>query len=420
LVQIFSTGYVLSGEGEAGTNAAVVTRQRATGSGVILSADGYIVTNGHVVSNARRVRVRLAVQTPGRSSMEPSGKMLDARIVGIDRETDLAVLKIDREALPFLKLGDSDTLRQGQLVMAFGNPLGLENSVSMGVVSSTGRQIKPDDSMIYVQTDAPINPGNSGGPLVDSDGRMMGINTFILSQSGGSEGLGFAIPSNIVKNVYTQIKAEGHVHRSEIGVFAQTITPPLATGLRLAQDWGVLLADVTPGGPADKAGLKVGDIVLTLNGKGMMNARQLEVNLYRYSVGQKVNIEVLRDSSKISYPVPVTEREDDPQRFADMVDPAKNLIPKLGILGISIDQKITAMFPDLRNSFGVVVAARGGDSPYAGDSLQLGDVIYSVNTVPVSSVEALRSAIDGLKDTDALVVQVERGGKLLYITMTIE
>ena len=182
----------------------------------------------------------------------------------------------------------------------------------------------------------------------------------------------------------------------------------------------MLLADVTPGGPADKAGLKVGDIVVSLNGKEMMNARQMEVNLYRYSVGQKVNVEVLRDGSKIGYPVPVTEREDDPQRFADMVDPAKNLIPKLGILGISIDQKITSMFPDLRNSFGVVVAARGGDSPYTGESLQLGDVIYSVNTVPVSSVDALRSALDSLKDIDPLVLQVERNGKLLYVTMTIE
>ena len=420
LVQIFSTGYVLGGEGDAGTNTAVVTRQRATGSGVILSADGYIVTNAHVVSNAHRVRVRLAVEMPGRSAMQPSGKMLDARIVGVDRDSDVAVLKIEQTGLPFLKLGDSDTLRQGELVMAFGNPLGLENSVSMGVVSSAGRQIKPDDTMIYIQTDAPINPGNSGGPLVDADARVMGINTFILSQSGGSEGLGFAIPSNIVKNVYTQIKAEGHVHRSEIGVFAQSITPPLATGMRLAQDLGVVLADVTPDGPGDKAGLQVGDIVVSLNGKVMMNARQLEVNLYRYSVGQKVNMEVLRGGSKLTYAVPVTEREDDPQRFADMADPTKNLVVKLGILGISIDRKLAEMLPDLRNSYGVVVAARGGDSPYTGDSLQLGDVIYAVNTEPVSSVEALRSAIDGLMDTDPLVLQVERGGRLLYLTMTIE
>jgi serine protease Do len=420
LVQIFSTGYVLGGEGEGGTNAAVVTRQRATGSGVILSADGYIVTNSHVVSNAHRVRVRLAVEMPGHSIMQPSGKMLDARIVGIDRDSDLAVLKIDQTGLSFLKLGDSDTLRQGELVMAFGNPLGLENSVSMGVVSSAARQIKPDDNNIYIQTDAPINPGNSGGPLVDADGRVMGINTFILSQSGGSEGLGFAIPSNIVKNVYTQIKAEGHVHRSEIGVFAQSITPPLATGMRLAQDWGVVLADVTPDGPGDKAGLKIGDIVISLNGRIVTNARQLEVNLYRYSVGQKVNVEVLRGASKLTYSVPVVEREDDPMRFADMVDPTKNLVTKLGILGISIDRRITEMLPNLRNSYGVVVAAKGGDTPYVGDSLQLGDVIYAVNTEPVSSVEALRMAIDGLKDTDPLVLQVERDERLLYITLTIE
>jgi serine protease Do len=357
---------------------------------------------------------------PGHTDMQPSGKMLDARVVGVDRDSDLAVLKIDQTGLSFLKLGDSDTLRQGEIVMAFGNPLGLENSVSMGVVSSVGRQIKPDDSMIYVQTDAPINPGNSGGPLVDADARVMGINTFILSQSGGSEGLGFAIPSNVVKNVYTQIRAEGHVHRSEIGVFVQSITPPLATGLRLTKDWGVVVADVTPEGPGDKAGLKVGDIVVSLNGKLMMNARQLEVNLYRYSVGQKVNVEILRGDSKMTYSVAVAERQDDPMRFADMVDPTKNLVPKLGILGISIDAKIAEMLPDLRNSYGVVVAARGGDSPYTGDSLQLGDVIYSVNTEPVSSVAALRMAIDALKDTDPVVLQVERESRLLYITLTIE
>lgn len=420
VVQIFSTGYALSEEADGGTNTAVVTRQRATGSGVILSADGYIVTNSHVVANARRVRVRVPAEMPGHPLLEPADKVLDARIVGLDRDSDLAVLKVDKTGLSFLSLGDSDLLRQGQLVMAFGNPLGLENSVSMGVVSSVARQIKPDDTMIYIQTDAPINPGNSGGPLVDVSGHVIGINTFILSQSGGNEGLGFAIPSNVVRNVYTQLRAEGHVHRSEIGVSVETITPALATGLRLAQDWGVVVADVEANEPAAKAGLEAGDIVLSLNGKTMRDARQFELNLYRYRVGQKVSLELLRGDTKLSVDVPVEEREDDPQRFADMVDPAKNTVSRLGILGIEIDRKIAAMLPELRKKYGVVVAARYGDSPYSGDSLVLGDVIYSVNTTPVTSVQALRAALDALKETDPLVMQVERRGRLLFVTMTIE
>jgi len=422
VVQIFATGYVLNDERESGSNAAIVTRQRATGSGVVVSADGYIVTNAHVVSNARQVRVRMADESPSGpgAAMQPSGKILDARIVGVDRETDLAVLKVERTDLNPLALGDSDLLRQGQLVMAFGNPLGLENSVSMGVVSSVARQIKPDDTMIYIQTDAPINPGNSGGPLVDADGRVMGINTFIFSQSGGSEGLGFAIPSNIIKNVYAQIRHEGHVHRSEIGVFAQTITPQMAAGLGLSQDWGVLLSDVEPGGPGDVAGLQPGDIVASLNGKDVGNARQMEVDLYRYAVGAKIEIVVVRNGTKQTIHVVTVEQHGDPLRFADMADPTKNLVNRLGILGIDVDQNVAALLPDLRRHYGVVVAARGGDSPYGGDSLQLGDVIYSVNNMPVTGVASLRKALDGLKETDPLVLQVERNGRLMYVTLEIE
>jgi len=423
VVQIFASGYTLSNpeSGDGRTAAAIITRQRDTGSGVIVSADGYIVTNYHVVSNARRVRVRVGADPAAeKSQAKPEGKLVEGAVVGLDRDTDLAVVKIDRTGLPFLTLGDSDALRQGELIMAFGSPLGLENSVSMGVVSSVARQIKPDDAMIYIQTDAPINPGNSGGPLVNVDGQVMGLNTFILSQSGGSEGLGFAIPSNIVKNVYQQLHDEGHVHRAEIGVFAQTITPTLAQGLRLARDWGVLLADVDPDGPAAKAGLQQGDIVLSLNAKPMENARQLEVNLYRYRVGQKVTVDVLRGEERLSYPVAVIEREDDPERFADMVDPVKNIVPKLGILGIEIDKKVADLLPELRKQYGVVVAARSGDSPYSGDSLQLGDVIVSVNGTPVTSVAALKTEIDKVKDTDPLVLQVQRADRLMYLTMVVE
>ena len=422
VVQIFSTGYVLNEERDSGSNAAIVTRQHASGSGVVVSADGFIVTNAHVVSNARKVRVRIAdgASDAPASAPQPSGRMLDASVVGIDRETDLAVIRVDRSDLTPLPLGDSDSLHQGQLVMAFGNPLGLENSVSMGVVSSVARQIKPEDTMIYIQTDAPINPGNSGGPLVDADGRVMGLNTFILSQSGGSEGLGFAIPSNIIRNVYQQLRQEGHVHRSEVGVYAQTITPQMAAGLQLPQDWGVLLSDVTPGGPGDIAGLQPGDIVLNLNGKIESNARQMEVDLYRYPVGAKVELLVFRDGQKRAIQVSTVERHGDPERFADLVDPGKNLVGRLGILGIDVDQRVSALLPDLRKHYGVVVAARGGDAAYSGDSLHLGDVIYEMNNAPITDVVTLRKQLDLLKDSDALVLQVERDGKLMYVTLEIE
>jgi serine protease Do len=193
----------------------------------------------------------------------------------------------------------------------------------------------------------------------------------------------------------------------------------MAGSLKLPQDWGVILSDVSPDGPADKAGLKPGDIVLSLNGKMMENARQLDVNLYRYKLGDKVNVLVLRGEEKVTYPVAVTVREDDPQRFADMVDPVKNIVLQLGILGIGIDKDISQLLPDLRRSIGVVVAARAGESPYYGDALKLGDVIYEVNGSPVSSVEALRSALDKLKESDPLTLLVERDGHLVYVTMQL-
>ena len=423
VVQIFSTGYVTAEDSDSSNTAALLSQQRSTGSGIVLSDDGFIVTNAHVVKGARRIQVRLSVvRSRGRlPSFEPEVKLLDAKLIGMDREMDVAVIKIDRTGLPHLPLGNSDQVRQGELVMAFGTPRGLEGSVSMGIVSSTSRELHPDDFLAYIQTDAPINPGNSGGPLIDSQGRVVGINTFILSQSGGSEGLGFAIPSNMVSTIYSQIRKEGHVHRGRIGVYVETITPALAEGLSLDRDWGIVVGDVAPEGPADKAGVKVGDVVVTANGRTMRNARQLEAYIYRSPMKEKITLVVLRGQDQLTIEVPVMDSVDDPQRFADMVTPEENLVSRLGILGIGIDKDLAAMLPGLRNSYGVLVAAGSSATDLtSGTGLQPGDVIYSVNQTPIATVEALRKKVGEFKPGDEVAMQIERSGKLMFVAIEIE
>ena len=418
IVQILATGYV------PGVNQVnMLTKQRSSGSGVVLDANGFIVTNAHVVEGARRVQVALNANEMqnGRkgSILKPRGEIVGAQIVGIDRETDLAVRKVDKSNLPFLKLGDSDTVEKGQLVLAFGSPMGLENSVTMGIVSSIARQLRPEDRMIYIQPDAPINPGNSGGPLVDTHGNVIGINTLIFSQSGGSEGIGFAAPSNIVKNVYNQIRSTGRVRRGEIGVSVQTITPLLATGLDLPRVGHVVIADVEPYSPAASAGLRIGDIILSLDRKPMENGRQFDVNLYSRLVGDHVILEIQRGVIDKIIKVEIRERPNDPGRFSDMVSPERNLIPKLGILALDLDETISRMLPPLRVKTGVVVANRA-NLLYEQDELLPGDVIHFINNQEIHSLEDLKAFVDNLAAFDAVVVQVERRGQFKYISFEME
>ncbi|HEX3682442.1 MAG TPA: trypsin-like peptidase domain-containing protein [Bryobacteraceae bacterium] len=422
VVQIFARSYVTPEDSE--NNGPLLTAENSSGSGILMSPDGYILTNAHVVKNAHSLKVQLNVRVAAEARELGDRSMnrpIAGTLVGMDRDSDLALIKIDKKNLPYLPFGNSDELKQGQIVLALGNPLGLDNSVSLGVVSAVARQIKPDDEMVYIQTDAPINPGNSGGPLVDSEGRVVGINTFILTQSGGSEGIGFAIPSNIAHEVYTQLKAHGHVHRAQLGITGETITPQMAEGLELETTHGVIVSDLEPNGPAEHAGLQADDIIVALNGKRMTTKHELEANVFRLTPGTKVTVRVQRGDSQLDLPV-VTEEQsgEELDTLADMVDPVKNVVPELGIVGLDITKTIHDLMPDLRRPTGVVVAARAANTPYSGPVLQTGDVIYAVNHRVIDNVAQLRSTLDGMKSGEAAVLTIEREGHLLYVAIELE
>jgi serine protease Do len=422
VVQIFVRSYVTAET--TSSSGELLTAEDSSGSGIILSDDGYILTNAHVVKSAHSVKVQLNMRTEAEAREQgehvPS-RPLVGNVVGVDHDSDLAVLKIDRKHLPYLTFGDSDELKQGQIVLALGNPLGLDNSVSMGVVSALSRQIKTDDPMVYIQTDAPINPGNSGGPLVDTDGRVVGINTLIFTQSGGSEGIGFAIPGNVAREVYQQLRAQGHVHRSQLGIVAQTVTPDMAEGLKLETDHGVIISDLEPKGAAAHAGLEIDDIIIGMNGSSIASLHQLEARVLRAKPGTTVAVKVQRGAGQLELPV-VTEEQSGSEldALADLVDPVKNVVPELGIVGLDITKPVLELMPDLRRPAGVVVAARKTGAPYSGGAMAVGDVIYSINRQVVSGVAQLRQYLQKLKPGDSAVLLVEREGRLIYLPLQLD
>ena len=423
VVQIFVTGYASPDEEDRAASSEPQL-ERSSGSGVIVDADGYIVTNAHVVENATRIEVELPFDTAGgarsRSILKRRGRTVGAQIVAIDAETDIAVVKVEARGLPALPFGDSDSLRAGQLVLAFGSPLGLDSSVSMGVVSAVARQLIPEDPMIYVQTDATINPGNSGGALVDTDGRLVGINTLIYTQSGGSEGIGFAAPSNIVRNVFTQIRKYGRVRRGEIGVTTQTITPLMAEALGLTFEGAVVLSDVMPGSPAAKAGLEPGDVVLTLDGKPMENGRQFRINVYTRGVGEQVAVDVRRGERTLSVRVPVVERESETGQLEALIG-TQQATRTLGVIALDLTAPIAAMLPPVRRGAGAVVARVTPEAPYSHQGrLQPGDVIYALNGKPIANVEDLKNAAAALKPSAAAVLLIERQSTLMYLAFRVE
>ncbi len=421
VVKVLVTGYGPASSEEGG-KTAVIRRQHAIGSGVIVDPNGYIITNAHVVEGAQAVKV---VLRPAVGDLNPvaavaHGRTLKAKIAGVDRRSDLAVLKVDAAGLPTLPIGDYRQVRQGEVVLAFGSPEGLDDSVTMGVVSSVARQPDPDQPMIFIQTDAAVNPGNSGGPLVDTAGHLIGINTFILSESGGSQGINFAIPSVIVRFVYDEILLHGHVHRRLLGLNLQALTPALAAGLGLPAERGLIAADVLPDGPAAKSGVEIGDILMAIDGAPVNSLPEYEAALYRAPHGEAVTLELARNARKLSLKVPVLEQQQhEVDDLAGLVDPGKNLVPALGILGIEVTGQIAAMLDDLRIGSGVLVAAKAADAAVETD-LAPGDVIHALNGAPVESLEALRAALARLKPGDAVALQVERESRLLYMAFELD
>jgi serine protease Do len=422
VVQIQVTGYGARDDGDRGDVSAVVTRQRSVGSGFVIDPEGYILTNAHVVSGAQRVQIVLPIVEPqGAIATALSGKtpVIPARIVGITTEIDLAVLKVDGVKLPALPLATYKQLRQGETVFAFGSPNGLRNTVTHGLVSAVARQTDPDSPLIYIQTDAPINPGNSGGPLVNVRGEVVGVNTFILSQSGGNEGLGFAIPCATARTVFRQLRQFGQLRRQEVGMSMQTITPVMAASLGLARDFGVVVSDVWPGGPAEAAGMKIGDILVSTDGQPVENLPSVNYFFRLRDSPDAVQIIVLRDGTEHALRVAAVEEKSQFDSVSSLADPEKNLVPELGILGVEINPTIAAAATGLRDSYGIIVVARASGA--AGDvPLQARDVIRSLNNKPVATLDSLRDRMKEIKPGTPVTLQVQREGHLMFVSFTLE
>jgi serine protease Do len=422
VVEILVTGYGVPEE-EHGRTSNQISRQRSSGSGVLVDSSGYIMTNAHVIQGAVSLKVLVSKPSPPSGVPAPrfqTPRTFDARVLGVDRESDLALLKIDERRLPSLRFGESVTLSQGDLVLALGSPMHLRNSLAMGVVSSPARAISDDDPVLYVQTDASINPGDSGGALINTNGRLIGLNTFILTKSGGNEGIGFAIPSDVVQNVYHQLRQTGVVSRGTLGLFVQNITPPMAKGLDLSGDEGVLVADVDNNGPADIAGFKRRDIILSFNGNPIETARQFDDAVYRRPIGAKLIIAVQRGTQKLLLMPRIGGHAPKADPLMALISPAKNLVPRLGIFCIEIDDQLTQMIPGLRRQYGLLVAARSpeGQAPFI--DLRPGDIIHTLNNLPIALLDLFRMKIDEFKHGDPVALQIERDGRFQYVAFEID
>src|SRR5579875_517422 len=378
------------------------------GSGFIISPDGYILTNAHVVENADSVKVRLS-----------DHRTFAAKIVGTDKIYDIALIKINATGLPTVAIGDSRTLKPGQWVVAIGSPYGLDHSVSAGIVSYVGRTLGSNDqpTVPFIQTDVPINRGNSGGPLFNMQGQVVGINSQIFSTSGGSMGLSFSIPIDLAMNAVQQLKTKGYVSRGMIGVGVQNVTDEIAKAQHLPNEQGALIAQVQPGGPADKAGLQVGDVITGFNGKTIYDSSQLPPVVAQTAPGSTATVNILRNGKPMTLRIKVGEMPRNGLSNAFIAGAPST--SGSGLLGLTV-QDIT---PDMRQQLGI--SAKGGvvitdvQGPAAQAGLQPGDVILRVGNRPVNNVAEFRRDTASVKRGDTVLLLVSRNGSNLFIAVPV-
>ncbi len=369
------------------------------GSGFIISPDGYIVTNNHVVDEAKKVKVKLT-----------DGREFDAEIKGTDKKSDLALLKIKVKNLPYVEWGDSSKIRVGEWVLAIGNPLGLDYTVTAGIVSAKGRQLPLSEYEDFIQTDAAINRGNSGGPLVNLQGKVIGVNSVIITSSPGGAfmGLGFAIPSNLAKKVIRDLKLRGRVVRAYLGVSIQAITEDMAKTLGLKSTKGAIISDIVKGSPADKAGLKRYDVIVAIDNKKVKNPLDLKISIISHSPGDIIELTVLRDGKLKKIKVKLGSEEQAPS-FAV----AKT---NLGLEVGPLPRKLRSM----GYRYGVEVKKVYKGSPAYAAGIMEGDVILEINRSPVRSVAEFNSVVSKLKKGDIVLLTVARGPQVFIVTLRVE
>ena len=394
-------------EGQFGSNgrgqAAPQQRQEGQGSGVIVSPEGYILTNNHVVDGATEVRVTLSDK-----------REFKARVVGTDPKTDLAVLKIDSSNLPTVAIGDSDKIQVGDYALAIGNPFGLGGTVTMGIISATGRgNLGIEEYEDFIQTDAPINPGNSGGALVNERGDLIGINTAILSGSQGNQGIGFAIPVSVARNVTDQILRNGKVTRAYLGVMSEVVTPALAKAFHQKEPAGALISEVKQASPAAHAGLEKGDIILAVNGKPIRNSSQLAMTISLMQPGSEVKLKVLRDGAEREMPARLEEMPAESAKASK--EPGET---ETGMDGVSVEDVTARNARQLgvpSDTAGVVVTAVDPASRAAVNGLRPGDVIVEVNCKPVRNTAEFEQALK--QGADETLLLVSRRGSTLFLAV---